>query len=335
MTTLLTWFVQSSILMGLGLVGSSVLRRAPAATRRGYWSALLCLVSGLPLLAATTADRSIVSQAMRFETSVATGGALSSWLFAGWLLGVAVVLVSAEWSGIGWRRRLWRGAIANDANLVSELDRVAVQFGIRRPVLLLTSPEVSSPMTWGVWRPVVVFPASAPMWSVASLRDALRHECAHIRTGDVGFRMLAKLLCALQWCNPLAWVLARSLVRVQEEAADAEAGRDNPRQYAQSLITIAAQVPGIPLGAAVRLLGETPARIEERILRVLSESRRGAVGLSHRFAVVAGLVLLTSVATVPRFTRAVVAPAALRPLVAPLAPPRRPLPPPDAPLPPP
>ncbi len=69
----------------------------------------------------------------------------------------------------------------------------------------------------------------------------IEHEQAHIRNRHSIDVMLAQMVCALQWFNPAAWALKRSLQEVHEYEADAAVLADglNERQYQLCLVQAA------------------------------------------------------------------------------------------------
>ena len=69
----------------------------------------------------------------------------------------------------------------------------------------------------------------------------IEHEQAHIRCHHSVDVLLSQIVCALQWFNPAAWMLKRSLTEVHEYEADAAvlSCGYNERQYQVSLVEAA------------------------------------------------------------------------------------------------
>ena len=53
--------------------------------------------------------------------------------------------------------------------------------GCNRPIELLVSPKISSPLTWGIWRHKLIFPLAAYGWSEELLQQAISHELGHLK----------------------------------------------------------------------------------------------------------------------------------------------------------
>jgi beta-lactamase regulating signal transducer with metallopeptidase domain len=110
-----------------------------------------------------------------------------AWPLVAWAAG-AVLATLPILVGLLMLRRLRRVA---DGPMAALLDQLASQLGLRRPVVLLQGPCRSMPMTWGVWRPVILLPDGAEAWPTERLRVVLLHELAHVQRGDCLTQVLA------------------------------------------------------------------------------------------------------------------------------------------------
>ncbi|MBV8500662.1 MAG: hypothetical protein JO006_02980 [Paucibacter sp.] len=102
------------------------------------------------------------------------------------------------------------------------------------------APAGSGPALLGVLRPRLCLPADFEQSYTPSQQALIRaHEDVHRRRGDNVWNLLAALLCALQWFNPLAWMAARALRVDQELSCDETVLRAQPAQaadYAHALL---------------------------------------------------------------------------------------------------
>jgi beta-lactamase regulating signal transducer with metallopeptidase domain len=119
--------------------------------------------------------------------------------------------------------------------------RARIALSVRRRVIVRYG-AVSSPMTAGLLRHFIVLPPSAARWEPPRLEAVLRHELAHVRTEDWVLLLLARLVLILYWFHPLAWLLASTLRRDMEAAADDQVVASGlpPSEYATHLTEIAA-----------------------------------------------------------------------------------------------
>jgi carboxyl-terminal processing protease len=213
------------------------------------------------------------------------GVSLGTWLVGLWAAGAVLTLLPAA-AGLLSLRRLGRvpGPVAAGA-AEAVLERVAGQLGLTRSVRLVWSRERVMPMTWGVWRPVILLPDSAESWTEERLEMVILHELAHVKRGDFAIMMLACLARAWHWFNPLAW-LACFRLRVEQEHAcdDLALGRGlDPSCYAAHLLAVVAQGGSGRRGRVQAVtMASAPARGIERRLRSILDPSRARCPLSRR-----------------------------------------------------
>ena len=143
----------------------------------------------------------------------------------------------------GLLRLEWLAARAvpvTSARVTAASRSVERALGITRPVRLLQTTRVALPMTWGAIHPIVLLPSGTDGWSDVRLNTVLGHELAHVQRGDWLALMLAELLRAIDWLDPLAWLAARRL-RFESELAcdDLVLGMGaSPPEYAAHLLAL-------------------------------------------------------------------------------------------------
>lgn len=206
-----------------------------------------------------------------------------------WALGAALLLFRLGAGVAALHRWTRRAEPVRDPRWLSALDRAAPDGA--RPVLRASS-RVSSPLSWGV-RPAVIL-LNADALGQAGRADAiLTHEMGHVRHGDWLFLMLARLLVALLWFNPLVWLLHRELAHQSEQAADAWAVRRIDRtDYATALVAMAARRRPHAALAMAAPRGELARRVTAIMTRSTGRGRpwptalaiAGCVGLATPLA---------------------------------------------------
>ncbi len=243
------------------------------------------------------------------EGQSATRPASIDW---GWLLARAWLLIAAALLApyIAGRLFLWRiraaGTPLRDEAWESKLHEICAQLGIRRRVLLVASDRALVPMTWGVLRPVVLVPAAADSWNDAQKRMVLAHELAHVRRCDCLSDSFARLVRALYWFNPLAWLALRRLHAEREAACDAWVLRlgHAPSAYAEALVRIALDLRHPRLLQAAGLAMARSSAIHGRVREILRPSlgsRRGYMRIT--VAVALAFVLACGLLAAVRFQR--------------------------------
>ncbi|HEV8364954.1 MAG TPA: M56 family metallopeptidase [Gemmatimonadaceae bacterium] len=157
-----------------------------------------------------------------------------------WLLGAVAALF--PWAlGVISRRRLFARASDQlpppwDQSLLvlRLLGKIPARARVR------VTNDCVTPMTWGLVRPIVLVPADTD-WNESQRRNALLHEFAHVSRGDCVTQFLSRVMCAIYWFNPVAWVAARAERLAREEACDDAVIRagSRPSAYAEQLLEVA------------------------------------------------------------------------------------------------
>ena len=162
-------------------------------------------------------------------------------------------------------------------------------------------------VTWGLARPTVILPEAARAWSDDRLRVVLSHELAHVRRGDWGTQLAAELLRAVQWFNPVAWMVCRRLRRESEHACDdavLNAGVAGPA-YATHLLDLA-RAYSVSRGAwSPALPVARPSGLERRVRAMLDAhlNRRPVTRGTRLATALLFLVLAGAVAGVAVFAQ--------------------------------
>lgn len=203
----------------------------------------------------------------------------ASWLMGLWILGSSCVLA---FLALGCLRVWWlarRSRRVTDSVLLTQLFQLRERLGIRRPVRLRISREITTPMTWGSLRPMILLPAATDDWTEDRFEVVLLHELIHIQRGDWPLRIAAQIACALYWINPLAWIASRRLTLEQELACDEHvlALGWKPSRYAGHLLAIARasarrRISGGPSGRH-SLMPQPPLPVLDMARRSLMEGR--------------------------------------------------------------
>jgi len=297
---------------------AALLRTRSAAAHHLVWTAAAAAVLALPLLSLAvpalrvTVPAALTPPGLVFETTAIAGAPDSAaspqpavhaltlapiarapwhpdWRFAILLLWAAGFLAGCAQLLIGWAalRRARRAAKTLRDPLLPEF---VAALGIRHPVDVLETGAGSMPVSFGLFRPVVLLPADATAWTPERRRVVMLHELAHIRRGDHATHLIARIALSLYWWNPLAWMAWREFLKSRERAADdmvLTAGAAAP-DYAGHLLEIARsmQEPAALGWAAIAMA--RPSQLEGRLLAIL-DSRRSRRSLGRASASLAAL----------------------------------------------
>ncbi len=158
------------------------------------------------------------------------------------------------------------------------------RLGLSRSVELREHAESVVPLTWGIWRPVVLLPKLARKWDEPMRRAVLLHELAHVQRGDVACQVLGRLTCVLYWFHPLAWFALRQLRQEREQACDdAVVGTgEKASDYAEQLLQVA-RLCCAPRGLSLGVAMAEGSSLERRV-KSLFDSARSHGPLTRRVA---------------------------------------------------
>lgn len=184
---------------------------------------------------------------------------------------------------------LSRGAQrASSAAQMQRLHALKQKLQIRRAVDLLYSDSITSPVSFGLFRPRIILPTTAHTWSEATREDVLIHELSHIRRLDWPTMLFCHALVCLAWFNPLVWIVRRRVDAAAEQACDGAVialGNDGVR-YAEDLLQLARSHrngrPGLLLAQAMFDSSALAGRIRALLggSAQYGSSRRFRMGLS-------------------------------------------------------
>lgn len=105
-------------------------------------------------------------------------------------------------------------------------------------VKLVQSCELSGPVSYGLLRAAIVVPDGFFDAEPAIIDAAINHEIAHLKRRDCWLQLIADLVLACNWCNPLAWYCIKRLRDQAEFCSDDDVvvlGGDQ-HNYANALV---------------------------------------------------------------------------------------------------
>jgi beta-lactamase regulating signal transducer with metallopeptidase domain len=130
---------------------------------------------------------------------------------------------------------------------------------------ILMSEEVSGPMLYGFWRPVILLPANISDWSTPEERAAVvRHECVHVKRKDHWVLALEGAMRAILFFHPMfRWVCQRLDIE-RELVCDAEVLRlgSDPGVYTRTLLNVAQNAVVQSAGVYFSSASELTERVE-------------------------------------------------------------------------
>jgi uncharacterized protein (TIGR03435 family) len=252
MTPLVLDIALRSLLIAAGTAAVLwALRIKTAATQHAAWTAVLIAMLLLPIWSAAGVTVSVpVLPAAAGSSGVSATASIAAQASAD-LEPTATPAASAAEPRTAAQSFSWHLALiaVYVSGLLVLLGRLALgtlqAHRLRRSAVIdagrATSTRCAAPITVGLWRPMLILPASWPQWSAAQLDAVLTHEEEHARRRDPLVQWFALVNRAVFWFHPLAWWLERRLASLAEEACDAAvlAAGHSPQDYSTYLLDMA------------------------------------------------------------------------------------------------
>ena len=120
---------------------------------------------------------------------------------------------------------------------------------ITRPLEVRSSDLISSPLTYGILRPVILLPKKIDRSDETALQYVLAHEYIHIRRFDAITKILFAATLCVHWFNPLVWVMYVLANRDVELSCDGcvlrMLGEKEKSAYARALIRMEERKSGM------------------------------------------------------------------------------------------
>lgn len=212
---------------------SLLARRAPAAAE---WTAV-------PALPALPAETGAAAAAAAQQTASAPAAQAPVWTIV-WAVGAAVCAVVFA-VAYGRCCREFRASFPAENDVIR---RWLQSHPLRRTIAIRQSGRISSPLTFGVLRPVILMPKKTDWTDETALRYVLEHEFVHIQRFDVLSKLLLIAAVCVHWFNPLVWVMYvlanRDLELSCDETVLRRFGGDVRAAYARVLIRMEAARSG-------------------------------------------------------------------------------------------
>ena len=202
----------------------------------------------------------------------------------------AVAMALAGYFGISYAKniRRFRSSLPlSDWDISHRLGNIEIPKGIQ----IRQSDEISAPLTYGVFRTVILLPKlildGKDSESKSRLLDfALMHELTHIRRFDPAIKLLAIAVCCVHWFNTAVWLMAWLLNRDIELSCDERVvsafGTDSRADYANALISLEEKRSGVPI-----YTGFCRNAVQERITAIMKTKKIGVISALAACLVVA------------------------------------------------
>ncbi|MGA3236203.1 MAG: M56 family metallopeptidase [Bryobacteraceae bacterium] len=283
----IAYCLQVGLLIGAsGWLPAALRMRSPKA-RLLFWHALLAACLLIPLVQPWRSEA--VTAAVQVSTGatvlVAPAAARRSWHISPGEIALAVLMAGCM-ARLGllatgfWRLRRYR----RNSIPLEPAPAWAVEADLR------LSSEIASPVTFGLFKPVVLLPSNFPEFD-RGLQDAiLCHEILHVRRRDWLAMLAEELVRAGLWFHPAIWWLLGEIQLAREQTVDrAVIDMTKAReQYVDALLTVAGAALQLDLAPAPLFLRKRHLKL--RVVSILKEKSMSKTRTVSTLA--AGLAIL-------------------------------------------
>ncbi len=128
-----------------------------------------------------------------------------------------------------------------DVELRMFVKKIAAQLGIKKPVKVWVSELVTSPVTIGYLKPVILIPmAAVNHLSTQQMEAVLLHELSHIRRFDYFINLIIKFIQSVLYFNPFVKAFIKIVEREREKSCDEMViqFQYDPHGYATALLEL-------------------------------------------------------------------------------------------------
>ncbi len=153
------------------------------------------------------------------------------------------------------------------------------QWPLKRSISIRQSDRISAPLTYGIFRPVILMPKKISWDNESQLQYIFLHEYVHIYRFDAIAKLFVTAALCMHWFNPLVWVMYilfnLDIELACDEGVVRQLGEGAKSEYARVLIDMEAKQSGLfPLCNSF-----SENAIEKRI-RSIMKTKKATIGLT-------------------------------------------------------
>lgn len=211
-----------------------------------------------------------------------------------WIVGMLITGSYFAFSYFVWRKRFAESLPVENDFLRNWLE----DHQILRPLSIRVYDRISSPLTYGLFRPVILMPKQTDWSDTNTLKYVLTHEYVHIRRFDAVFKLLLTVSVCVHWFNPMVWVMYIIANRDIELSCDEKVVRilgGGKSSYAMALIQMEEQKVGsYPFSNSF-----SRNALKERIIAIMKFTKITPIAAVAATCLVAGTTAVFATNTAP------------------------------------
>ena len=194
------------------------------------------------------------------------------WTLIAILVPTSVLFVGIILGLLQLRRLKRRATVLQDETWLKALARAQDRMDFKEGTALLVSGDIKSPVSWGLVRPIILLDPAA-VRDVDRAEAIIAHELAHVVRMDWVKMILARIVVAVFWFNPLVWRLASEAHQLREESADDAVLRAavGKKTYASLLVDVVRHQQDAAMTPAHGVAPGTGS-LKRRVMRILDDT---------------------------------------------------------------
>lgn len=159
---------------------------------------------------------------------------------------LAGAVVCFAWFAVSYGRSLRRFATAVPVTGL-DVEKWLAEHKCARKISIRRTKAVDTPLTYGLLKPVILFPKNLDLTEKATIEYVLEHEYTHIRRFDQLYKFIMVLAVCIHWWNPLVWLMLYFFNRDIELSCDerviGHGGTEEKKAYAMALLRMEERRP--------------------------------------------------------------------------------------------
>ncbi|SDZ39050.1 bla regulator protein blaR1 [Evansella caseinilytica] len=139
--------------------------------------------------------------------------------FSLWIIGMAVVAAAILWSNRQVKHIASSLELIEDEELTALFAACKKQLRYEKKVVFGYSPLISTPITFGFFRPFIIIPDVSPL-TAEEMKCVLLHELYHCKRKDIVVNYYMCFCRIVYWFNPLIWYVLKETKTEMEISCD-------------------------------------------------------------------------------------------------------------------
>ena len=178
------------------------------------------------------------------------------------------------------------------------------EHSIKRSISIRQSDRILSPLTYGIFHPVILMPKDTDWNNTNHLLYMLSHEYIHVCRLDILKKIIATIVLCIHWFNPMVWVMYllfnRDVELTCDECVVRQFGEKSKAVYSLILINMEEKQSGLfPF-----CTNFSQNAIEERITAIMKMKKTTKISFVSACLIVGGIMTMFATSAQARSTPA-------------------------------